>query len=461
MDIDLAPLPRGDDGPGGQDPPGARLEPAPTLPPRPEPSSIRDRLRAFADAHPELKFSGDAGRDLAHDIVQYPAMMVPKMQGGLIDCFRPHGGPLSIIDPFMGSGTVLVEAQRRGLDFTGVDINPYAYLIATVKATHLGAARLDSIHDRVSAALKADRDDTLDHDFPGRAKWFRDDVARELCRLRRCIRGVSDLGLRRLLWVCLGETVRRSSNSRTSTFKLHIRSPEDQRRPVNATDTFLHVLAHVAQLLKGEADRLGGARPSTKLHLHDIREFHSRAKADLLVSSPPYGDNGTTVPYGQFSYLELQWIDRLDIHPSADEAVKSTHALDTQSLGGGTKHALRLAGELRERSPSLGVFLDSLTGARADEGRRRVLAFYRDLSAALSRCAAMVKPGGHMVWTVGNRRVLKAEVPMDIIMRELLAAEGCSDIIQLKRVIPSKRMAGKNSVSDTMKSETVVVVRNG
>lgn len=461
MDLDLDPSYRGAVAPaGGGSLMGCR-ETAPALRLHRARQSIENRIRDFADAHPDLKFSGIEGRDLAHNIVQYPAMMVPRMQGGLIDCFRGSGEALSIVDPFMGSGTVLVEAQRRGLEFTGIDLNPYACLIATVKATRLDTSDLGSIQDRVSESLQADRGAELDHDFPGRSKWFRDDVARALCRIRRCTQGVDNVELRRLLWVCLGETVRVSSNSRTSTFKLHIRTPEDQRRQIDVVSTFQAILRRAVKLLSEEADRHGRGLPRASLQLGDVREFERSHLADLLVSSPPYGDNGTTVPYGQFSYLELQWIDRRDIHEDADAAVKSTHALDSRSLGGGTKHALGLAAELRDRAPSLGVFLDLLQGERANEGRRRVLAFYRDLNTALARCVRMVKPGGHMVWTVGNRRVLKTEVPMDAIMRELLTAHGCTYVMQLKRVIPSKRMAEKNSVSDTMKSETVVVVRNG
>lgn len=410
--------------------------------------------------HPNLRFSGDDGRDLAHDIVQYPAMMVPKMQGGLIDCFRQNGERLAIADPFMGSGTILVEAQRRGLPFTGIDINPYAFLIATVKASPLHADTLDSLVDDFTYRIDANRKRALDHDFPGRDKWFRGDVVRDLCRLRRCIREIHDLPLRRLLWTCLGETIRVSSNSRTSTFKLHIRTQLDQCRRIDAIATFLAVLKRATRLLRGEADQFKPDRIPANLHLGDVRAFTEKNIVDLLVSSPPYGDNATTVPYGQFSYLELQWIDRDDIHENADDAVRNTHALDTCSLGGRTRDALSLAGELRDRSPTLGAFLDRLIGVKADEGRRRVLAFYSDLSVALSRCVAMVKPGGHMVWTVGNRRVRGVEVPMDSILSELLEAEGCSHVVHLKRVIPSKRMAEKNSVSETMKSETVVVVRN-
>ena len=44
---------------------------------------------------------------------------------------------------------------------------------------------------------------------------------------------------------------------------------------------------------------------------------------DLLVTSPPYGDNTSTVPYGQYSYLPLQWIDLHDIDEDANSRLPS------------------------------------------------------------------------------------------------------------------------------------------
>ena len=47
-------------------------------------------------------------------------MMVSPMQGALIDVLREHrDGPLTMLDPFIGSGTTMIEAMRRGLTFRG------------------------------------------------------------------------------------------------------------------------------------------------------------------------------------------------------------------------------------------------------------------------------------------------------------------------------------------------------
>ncbi|MCB9740346.1 MAG: site-specific DNA-methyltransferase [Deltaproteobacteria bacterium] len=427
-----------------------------------QPRSLQSRLQKFVDAHGDLAFSGDDGRDLAHDIVQYPAMMVPKMQGGLLDCFQTEaqGRPLSVVDPFMGSGTILVEARRRGLAFRGVDINPYALLIAQVKSTMLPGGELDALRVAVDGHIGADTSTALDHDFPGRSKWFRNDVARALARIRRSIRKIEGVQQRRVLWACLGETVRVSSNSRTSTFKLHIRPTSEIGRDIDAFAVFRGVVSRAVDLLKRERSRWDRTAPAPELQLGDVRKV-SIPRSDLLLSSPPYGDNGTTVPYGQFSYLALQWMDLADLPGPARHAVKNTHALDTKSLGGGLKNALASRADLEARSPALAGFLALLDAKDADNGLKRVVAFYRDLDSALERCVDLVKPKGHMVWTVGNRRVCSEAVPMDVILRELLEARGCTFVTDLKRVIPSKRMATKNSITDTMRSETVVVVRNG
>ncbi len=80
-------------------------------------------------------FKGRAKRQYCHALIQYPAMMVPAMQGELIDAvLEIDSNVTSIIDPFVGSGTTLGEAMRRGLDFVGMDINPLSILACEVKS---------------------------------------------------------------------------------------------------------------------------------------------------------------------------------------------------------------------------------------------------------------------------------------------------------------------------------------
>lgn len=51
-------------------------------------------------------------------------------------------------------------------------------------------------------------------------------------------------------------------------------------------------------------------------------------KFDVILTSPPYGDNHTTVTYGQYSYLPLSWIDLKDIDSNASSKYLETFFYD-------------------------------------------------------------------------------------------------------------------------------------
>jgi hypothetical protein len=54
----------------------------------------------------------------------------PQLVEALLRAYAPPGSV--VLDPFMGSGTVLVESARLGLPAHGYEVNPAAYLLARV-----------------------------------------------------------------------------------------------------------------------------------------------------------------------------------------------------------------------------------------------------------------------------------------------------------------------------------------
>src|SRR5258708_1805526 len=89
----------------------------------------------------------DAAESLTHPFHSYPARMHPATARVLVELVAagaPRGAPL--VDPFCGSGTVLVEARAAGLPAVGVDLNPLAVLIARAKTWTAPAARRKQLH---------------------------------------------------------------------------------------------------------------------------------------------------------------------------------------------------------------------------------------------------------------------------------------------------------------------------
>ena len=284
-------------------------------------------------------FRRHAARRQAHGLTQYPAMMVPAMQAVLVTVMADVDSRVTrVLDPFAGSGTTLVESMRLGLNYTGQDINPLAVLFCRTKAGPFHIDRLAGAATDVVEGARADRGRRIEAHFPGLDKWFCPQAIIDLSRIRRAIRRVDHTWCRRVLWTGLAETVRLTSNSRTSTFKLHIRNSDDLRsRQVSPLETFATIVSDITTRLHQEATALkasghlcaaGCYRGDVSIRLGDSAKLIPPAEDghDLLITSPPYGDNTSTVPYGQYSYLPLQWIDLHDIDEDAnDRCLRSTH----------------------------------------------------------------------------------------------------------------------------------------
>lgn len=431
---------------------------------------LRKRLESLTAADKDYwSFNGNSRREYGHGMFQYPAMMVPQVVEAILkQACSVHPDIERVGDPFSGSGTIMTESMMRGLAFSGTDVNPLAVLLCRVKSGPFFIDALKSKATEILARIDEDKRWAVEADFPNREKWFRREVQIALSKVRRAIREEGTLWARRFFWVALAETARVTSNSRTSTFKLHIRTQEDiDGRSCDPVVTFKKALARNIQHYAEQASKLSKSGQLVRGHyqqeiavsLADVRNVKGTSELDIVVTSPPYGDNATTVPYGQYSYLPLQWVDLQDIDSDIDvDCLASTHRIDTCSLGGSKRVKTEEADHVKDRSPSFRNYIKSLDEQPRDRALR-VTSFFRDLDYCLDPILKGLRPGGLMVWTLGNRKVGGKRVPLDRILSELLRAHNATLLCKLTRRISSKRMASKNSIADTMSSETILVMR--
>lgn len=425
-------------------------------------------------ADPDFCSPRDRDRsDSAHSIFQYPAMMVPIVQrrllGALVDVCPEIQ---SVYDPFLGSGTSLVSGMHYGLNVYGNDINPLAVLISRVRTARAVEFMVGAIAEQTASKAKTDSRETIETSMENREKWFQPEVAVELSKLRRAIRECDDLWVRRFLWVTLAETVRLTSNDRTSTYKLHARpAAEIEKRTLSPIDVFRDLARENAASFTtfrrrlSEAGLIQSAKyvAETSVRIGDTRRaldyWSDVPPFDLLMTSPPYGDNQTTVTYGQHSYLPLHWIDFQDIDPAADSAtLRTTQEIDRRSLGGTSVEASWEEAKLLEASPRLKSFADGLP-PRPSDGRRRLIRFYRDFGSSLDSILRVMKPDSYMIWTVGNRSIAGQQVPTDLVLGELFEGLNCTVVTSLTRRIHHKRMPNRNASSATMREERILLVR--
>lgn len=414
-------------------------------------------------------FRGRSKRHHCHGLFQYPAMMIPEMQGELIDAVLAGDKNVRrILDPFVGSGTTLGETMCRGLDFFGIDINPLAILACEVKSGPLYVKRLREKSKFLLDAIIEDSCSRIEVQFPDIDKWFNHNVQLELSAIYRAIRLEPSRWARKVFWLSLSSTVRSVCNSRSSTYKLHIKSADKIKIGSSALEEFekklkknIENISDQKNILR-EKNALKVATSKSEVVIKNAdtsRLVRSSLKCDLLVSSPPYGDNQTTVTYGQFSYLPLMWVDLDDIDNLTQKGLLShKNAIDSMSLGGSKKDSKLKYSAIKERSISF-VKCVGLIKDINSENVKKLISFIFDLDKALSNSLVLLRENAYMIWTLGNRRISNIEVPLDKIVRELLEFRGCVFVHKLERDIPSKRMASRNKTAPTMVKESILIMR--
>jgi hypothetical protein len=404
----------------------------------------------------------NSSRYHCHGLFPYPAMMVPQLQGVLMDeLLKMLPSKPSIYDPFMGSGTVLSESLSRGLNFYGADINPLSLLCCEVKSDKfdykIACAYLDQLRSRLfckSMPLKTPS-------FSGATKWFPENVLYILTHIRDQIKSIDLRWCRRIFWLALAECVRYFSRTRLSTYKLHIDKNYKFSTGSEIIHTFLNICKRNISLKREswhaleENHLLTNDSPSSKvfLELTDAICVSSNFKVDLIMTSPPYGDNQTTVTYGQFSYLPLQFIDLNDIDQKFDRSIlECANSIDSASLGGSLRFWRDKLFDVEDHSEELQNVIKRLRKVGRG-GEKRLAAFTYDLHQALIGIAQRVRPGGFWMMTLGNRKINGIAIPLDKIVSEFLYALGFTRVAALNRTIGKKRMAG------TMSTEKIVIMK--
>lgn len=395
-------------------------------------------------------YSGEFTKTHTHGLHSYPAMMIPPVARRLIISHSNEGDTL--LDPFCGSGSVLVEAKLNKRNSWGVDINPLAILVARVKTRPIAPDILRKELQIVLEKVRQLRDDSVDlPDFPNLHFWFKESVISGLAKLLKAINSVEQADVREFFQVVFSEVTRLSSNTRSHEFKLYRYAPKKlETWEPNPIGLFEHkAAANIVAMEKFWRDDNNGhwARPI----LSDIRKISEIPpnSIDIVVTSPPYGDSRTTVAYGQYTRLSSQWLGLIE-----------NRNLDRESLGG-------IPTETLEHSlPSPTLDRSILLIAGKDEQRaREVLSFYVDLNESLIAIDKLVRQHGVICFVLGNRTVKGVCLPTDEILVELFSGLGYNHLTTIIRNIPSKSMPLQNSptnrrgeIQNTMHQEHIIVM---
>lgn len=205
----------------------------------------------------------------------------------------------SVLDPFAGVGTVLVEARFANLRAVGVDINPFMCFASQVKTRNYNAFEIEVALEKVF--------NTIDLNHIKRSSppplfnleiYYDPETLEELLALKNSITKITDRKIRDLFMLCFLNVAVKSANVKKSPAPRFAK----KNKPPDVYGMFKKKVKEVIEdvrnlpMIGGEVDIcLGDSR-----NLSFINESF-----DLVITSPPYCNN---VDYVRHTQLELYWL---------------------------------------------------------------------------------------------------------------------------------------------------------
>ncbi|WP_083101110.1 hypothetical protein [Pseudophaeobacter leonis] len=361
----------------------------------------------------EIQFPNSRGLSKSPHFVggRYPCRSVAFVPRIIIDDFSGTAENFSILDPFMGSGTTAIEAVRRANSVHGVEVDPYARLIATV------AARKDS-QDEIQEleSLVLEIGSKVDSQKPDKALlpelkninyWFGETNFSELLKLKSAIFDATNEGMARdFLLAAFGDIIRACSKAERQSLKPYI-SKKYVKQPKPVLAEFLRIAPKYVQAVAQSSDH---KCDGIIWEGQDATEFGTSKSIDLAITSPPYIN---AMDYTRCIKLESAWIGTAD-----DAAIRAVRNA-------------QLGESVRRHQVTDDEFISSIAIKHfgdleaIDEVKfKTALAFFDDMKGNLRSVFNSLKAGGIYYIIIGNSKIRGIDVPTHLAIADIATELG-------------------------------------
>jgi DNA modification methylase len=411
-----------------------------------------------------------------HVIHPYPAkLLVHIPYFFLANSILSKPGDL-VLDPFCGSGTVLLEALLANRNAIGFDANPLARLITDVKVNPPEPNKLRRSIARLTARIPTESSISFP-DIVNREYWFHPHVASQLLCIFQAITQTRNQEAKTFFEACFSSCVRRVSladprlsvpvrlreNQYPKGHWLRERTDKHLRRlkRVNVSKVFIETVntnaGRVAEFHRlvpnGVKARVLGE--DAKRLMVQIGQNGSAVKrmlrsgsVDLILTSPPYSGaqkyvRATSLNLGWLSLCQVSGLRNLEEQCIGREhyAKESYQALVTTGISSADR-VLKLVHKKNPlRAHIAGVYLLEMRQA------------FKEMSRVLKR-------GGYLVVVAGNNQVCGLEFKVQRYLQIIAEEVGLTLALKLVDEIRSRGlMTKRNKTASLITREWVLLFR--
>lgn len=422
-----------------------------------------------------------------HNLHSYPGRLFPYIPIFFLssDRFCPSDG--KVLDPFSGSGTVLLESIVNPYfkrDVYGIEINPLGRLISKVKTTPINPEELDKkielLYGKIEKANLSGRFKTSIPKFKNIDLWFSKNAKNGLGIVKACIEQLGDDDCKDFFWVCFSKLVRSVSKAdpnipppvllKVEKYKESYRYEKlkklaKRNEKPNVAKIFKEIIDDNSDRIKRlwEVKELKDKKIGAKIIWDDSRnikkgDYTFKGEIDkaetqklnnsisMIITSPPYL---AAQKYVRSTKLELYWLG-MTTEPELSELQKET--IGTESVS------------LRNERKDVGIdSLDRFLKKIERMSKQRMLIayeYFKNMSQFFVQGFRSLKKNGFMILVVGNNKIGDLTVNTAKLLIELAKKSKFKIVFVLRDEIKDRGMITKrHGTGGLIKDEFVIVLK--
>ena len=371
--------------------------------------------------------------------------------------------PGLVLDPFVGVGTTLVEADLRGHEVVGYEINPYA---AFVSRTKLGAHRrdpsalaavIDRFRDFMGDALTGRRSPRREPPpgFRTRAPFYSPSVLRQVLLALDFVDEVADDGVGDLFRLAFAATMVEYSNYSYEPSlgrRASVGRPEVVDYPV--AEAWIEKLSEMRNDIEWvRQTRVRRRRRLARIYDRSFLDGYAKTppgSVDVLITSPPYLNN---YHYNRNTRPQLYWLD-LCQRPSD---LKKLEKLNFGTYWQNARDRDRIP-----LDPSIvdEEIADTVASIRSRNGTRGIYggrgwanyaaAYFNDCVRFVSGAKSCLRSGGTALVVIGNSILQGVDVPTDRFLARIGKLHGL-EVVEIHH--PRNARVGSSIVNSSVRVE--------
>lgn len=406
---------------------------------------------------------------MTHFIHPYPAKLLQHIPYFFLNNNLLSEEQDTVLDPFCGTGTVLLESTLAGRKSIGIDVNPFATFVAKLKNTIIDIEQTKVTIDWFKQQKLAKRKSKYFKDFSQElGYWYEEKTLNELCLLKEIIEQIKDDTERDFFNLCFSISARKMSltdpwvsvpvriNENKIADKKNKKHLLEHLQFVKKKKT-LNVFIDIAERnikrfksFKEACDR--PFQPDVQTILHNVQNIKRPDVKDesvqLIISSPPYV---SAQKYIRASKISMKWLEL--------DKIQSVKESDLKSIGREHFRKHEYADLKSTGIKSADAIIEKI---RLINPLRAHIAYTYliEMRNTVKFCFNTLKQNGYFVLIIGNNTICGYEFKTHEFLIQIAKEIGLNIELELIDAIKSRGlMTKRNKTANIISREHVIIFK--